>query len=82
MEKGEKNKIWLQNELVEPQECNIGILGLGNLSRASAERLLLNNFNVYGWSRNQTASQLAANNLMKYFEAGIIPKTIVRTRGY
>ena len=53
----QKNKIWLQNELIEVKERNVGILGLGNLGRASAEKLFLNGFNVYGWSRNQTNIQ-------------------------
>jgi len=53
----QKNKIWLQNELIEIKERNVGILGLGNLGRASAEKLFLNGFNVYGWSRNQTNIQ-------------------------
>jgi glyoxylate/hydroxypyruvate reductase A len=50
----QKTKIWQQNELVELKERNIGILGLGNLGRTSAEKLFLNGFNVYGWSRGQT----------------------------
>ena len=50
----QKNKIWQQNELIELKERNVGVLGLGNLGRASVEKLLLNGFNIYGWSRNQT----------------------------
>ena len=53
----QKNKIWLQNELIEIKERNVGILGLGNLGRASAEKPFLNGFKVYGWSRNQTNIQ-------------------------
>jgi glyoxylate/hydroxypyruvate reductase A len=49
----QKNKIWQQNELIEIKDRNIGLLGLGNLGRASAEKLYLNGFNVYGWSRNK-----------------------------
>ncbi|HFC91720.1 MAG TPA: glyoxylate/hydroxypyruvate reductase A [Leucothrix mucor] len=53
----QKNKIWQQNELIEPKERNVGILGLGNLGRASAEKLFLNGFNTYGWSKNQANIQ-------------------------
>ena len=50
----QKNKIWQQNQLTDINTINIGILGLGNLGKSSAEKLILNGFNVNGWSRNQT----------------------------
>ncbi|MFT5296518.1 MAG: glyoxylate/hydroxypyruvate reductase A [Colwellia sp.] len=53
----QKNKIWQQNKLIEPKERNVGLLGLGNLGRASVEKLCLNGFNVYGWSKNKTNIQ-------------------------
>ena len=46
--------MWQQNELIDIDEVNIGILGLGNLGKVSAKKLTLNGFNVNGWSRNQT----------------------------
>ncbi len=49
----QKRKVWKQNDLVERKNRHIGVLGLGNLGRASVEKLLLNGFNVSGWSRNQ-----------------------------
>jgi glyoxylate/hydroxypyruvate reductase A len=53
----QKNKIWQQNKLIEPKERNVGLLGLGNLGRASVEKLCLNGFNVYGWSKKKTNIQ-------------------------
>lgn len=50
----QKNKIWQQHELIGLKERNIGLLGLGNLGRASVEKLSLNGFNVYGWSKNES----------------------------
>lgn len=47
----QKNKQWLQHQYHLPSECSVGILGLGELGRKSAERLLNNGFNVSGWSR-------------------------------
>ena len=45
-------KIWQQHDLIELKDRRIGILGLGLLGKASAKKLLLNGFNVSGWSRN------------------------------
>ncbi len=53
----QKNRIWQQHELLETKQRSVGVLGLGNLGRASAEKLFLNGFNVYGWSRNQANIQ-------------------------
>jgi glyoxylate/hydroxypyruvate reductase A len=47
----QKHKIWQQGDLRELKDRNIGILGLGQLGRAAVEKLLLNGFNVSGWSR-------------------------------
>ena len=53
----QKNKVWQQNELVEIKERTVGVLGLGKLGRSAAEKLFLNGFNVYGWSRRQASIQ-------------------------
>jgi len=53
----QQHRIWQQHELIETKGRNIGVLGLGNLGRASAEKLLLNGFNVYGWSRHKADIQ-------------------------
>jgi glyoxylate/hydroxypyruvate reductase A len=45
-------KVWQQHELIDIKDRKIGILGLGKLGKASAEKLLLNGFNVSGWSRH------------------------------
>lgn len=43
---------WLQWPVMRADERRIGILGLGQLGKASACRLRDNGFDVYGWSRN------------------------------
>lgn len=44
---------WLQHDYTPASECRVGILGLGELGRASAQRLLANGFQVSGWSQSQ-----------------------------
>lgn len=53
----QKNKVWQQNMLVEAKDRHIGVLGLGRLGQASAEKLNLNGFTVSGWSRSQSNIQ-------------------------
>jgi len=55
--KQQKNKRWLQHQLVPASERRIGILGLGELGQVSAAQLQQNGFNVMGWSR--TAKKIA-----------------------
>ncbi|MBU2978047.1 glyoxylate/hydroxypyruvate reductase A [Alteromonas sp. C1M14] len=43
---------WVQRPMVRARQRRIGILGLGQLGKASAQRLRDNGFDVYGWSRN------------------------------
>lgn len=43
---------WLQQPMVLAQERRIGVLGLGELGRVSAQRLVANGFSVAGWSRH------------------------------
>ncbi|WP_136659040.1 glyoxylate/hydroxypyruvate reductase A [Nitratireductor sp. XY-223] len=45
---------WKMHELPLPSQRNVGILGLGNLGRVAAGRLLEQEFNVCGWSRSGT----------------------------
>jgi len=47
----QKEKNWHQQKLIETKDRKIGVLGLGNIGKTCAERLLLNGFNVAGWSR-------------------------------
>ena len=47
-------KVWIQHGLVDLKDRKIGILGLGQLGKAAAEKLVLNGFNVGGWSRRST----------------------------
>lgn len=43
---------WSSKLYARPSERTIGVLGLGQLGSASAQRLSENGFNVLGWSRN------------------------------
>jgi len=49
----QKNKTWLQLPYKPAEYCNVGILGLGEMGKTSAQRLLANGFNLLGWSRNK-----------------------------
>lgn len=49
----QRRAIWYEHELKGPEERTIGILGLGRLGSASAQRLHANGFNVLGWSRGE-----------------------------
>lgn len=49
----QKNNQWFQHQYRLPSECSVGILGLGELGRKSASRLLNNGFNVFGWSASE-----------------------------
>lgn len=49
----QQEKQWLQHSVSLANECTIGVLGLGELGRASAEKLALNGFNVLGWSQHK-----------------------------
>lgn len=44
-------QIWQPKTMVRAQDRSVAVLGLGQLGRASAERLAANGFNVLGWSR-------------------------------
>jgi glyoxylate/hydroxypyruvate reductase A len=49
----QQKKQWLQNDVRLTNDCTIGVLGLGELGRASADKLALNGFNVLGWSQHK-----------------------------
>ncbi len=49
----QRRKIWLDHVLKLPQQCAIGVLGLGKLGSAAAQRLRANGFDVAGWSRSE-----------------------------
>ena len=44
---------WVQQPMVSAKNRRIGMLGLGELGRVSAQRLVDNGFSVAGWSRHQ-----------------------------
>ncbi|KZM52052.1 glyoxylate/hydroxypyruvate reductase A [Labrenzia sp. OB1] len=46
-------KIWHEHEYLAAADRTVGILGLGNLGSAAAQRLHANGFNVLGWSRSE-----------------------------
>jgi len=48
----QRNKEWKQHPLIDQRDRKIGILGLGALGKASAQKLLENGFCVQGWSRS------------------------------
>ncbi|PYF84015.1 glyoxylate/hydroxypyruvate reductase A [Marinomonas alcarazii] len=49
----QSKKQWIGQPMVFPQDRRIGVLGLGELGKLSAQRLANNGFSVSGWSRNQ-----------------------------
>ncbi|MBM6549535.1 glyoxylate/hydroxypyruvate reductase A [Marinomonas ostreistagni] len=49
----QRQATWQPLPYVPASARTIGVLGLGELGRASAERLLATGFNVIGWSRNE-----------------------------
>ncbi|MHA7776534.1 2-hydroxyacid dehydrogenase [Roseibium sp. M-1] len=49
----QRRKIWQDHALKAPQECTVGMLGLGKLGAAAAQRLKDNGFSVIGWSRSE-----------------------------
>ncbi|PVB61826.1 glyoxylate/hydroxypyruvate reductase A [Labrenzia sp. 011] len=51
----QRRKIWHEHDHRAAAERTVGILGLGNLGSASAQRLRANGFNVLGWSRSEKA---------------------------
>lgn len=48
----QRDGIWQQKPYRHPARVNVGVLGLGALGVAAAERLRNAGFNVAGWSRN------------------------------
>ncbi len=50
--KQQSDRIWQGHHLPLPSERRIGILGLGNLGRASAHALKAQGFDVSGWNRS------------------------------
>ncbi|BFM49157.1 glyoxylate/hydroxypyruvate reductase A [Marinomonas sp. THO17] len=44
---------WQQRPMVRAKDRRVGILGLGELGNASAQRLAANGFQVFGWSRSE-----------------------------
>ena len=49
----QERKIWQHLELPLPSQRCVGILGLGKLGTAAAKRMLVNGFEVCGWSRSK-----------------------------
>lgn len=49
----QRQKLWQEHELKLPGERTVGVLGLGNLGSAAAQRLKANGFNMIGWSRSE-----------------------------
>ncbi|MDG1752621.1 MAG: glyoxylate/hydroxypyruvate reductase A [Thalassotalea sp.] len=51
----QRSQQWQQHEVTLSNDRTVGILGLGELGQASADKLALNGFNVLGWSQQQKA---------------------------
>ncbi|MQB11651.1 glyoxylate/hydroxypyruvate reductase A [Agrobacterium sp. ICMP 6402] len=51
----QQKALWQERDYRHPRELTIGLLGLGALGTAAAERLLHAGFNVAGWSRSAKA---------------------------
>ncbi|KAA3498636.1 glyoxylate/hydroxypyruvate reductase A [Rhizobium rhizogenes] len=51
----QQKALWQEFDYRHPREMTIGLLGLGALGTAAAERLLHAGFNVAGWSRSAKA---------------------------
>jgi len=50
----QKEHLWRQRMLARPsRELRIGILGMGDVGAVTAERLLMFDFQVFGWSRSR-----------------------------
>ncbi|MBE7382637.1 MAG: glyoxylate/hydroxypyruvate reductase A [Leptolyngbya sp. SIO1E4] len=46
-------RTWQQHPLQLPSQRTVGLLGLGNLGKAAAQKLVQHGFTVWGWSRGQ-----------------------------
>lgn len=49
----QQHKIWQQHAYTAASQCKVGLLGLGELGKASAHRLTSNGFEVLGWSQSE-----------------------------
>lgn len=49
--KAQRNRQWLQRDYIKPEDRRVGVLGLGELGRASCAVLQRADFKVQGWSR-------------------------------
>lgn len=49
----QQEKQWSPKEVALPHECNVGILGLGQLGQSVATQLQQLGFNVSGWNRSE-----------------------------
>ncbi|MET1412577.1 glyoxylate/hydroxypyruvate reductase A [Roseibium sp. HPY-6] len=49
----QRQAVWQEHFLKTPAERTVGVLGLGKLGSASAQRLSANGFTVLGWSRSE-----------------------------
>lgn len=49
----QRQQLWQPGTYVRPQDKNIGLLGLGALGAAAAQRLVAAKFKVSGWSRSR-----------------------------
>lgn len=71
----QRQRLWQPREYVAPQHKTIGLLGLGALGEAAAQRLLETGFKVCGWSRNQKSLE----NIDCYAGRAELPQMLAKT---
>jgi glyoxylate/hydroxypyruvate reductase A len=49
----QNKRVWKESDYIKPSKKVVSFIGLGELGVASATKLILNNFNVCGWSRGK-----------------------------
>lgn len=72
----QQQQIWQQHKLMPISDRQIGILGLGQLGKATAIKLQKNGFTVSGWSRNPTT----INNVQCFHGKNGLEKILSKTQ--
>ncbi|MCF6193844.1 MAG: NAD(P)-binding domain-containing protein, partial [Kangiellaceae bacterium] len=65
----QQQKIWKQHAYTATSQCKVGLLGLGELGKASAHRLTSNGFEVLGWSQSK---KILSNVKSYHGEKGLV----------
>ncbi|MDN6310040.1 MAG: 2-hydroxyacid dehydrogenase [Flavobacteriaceae bacterium] len=73
----QQEKEWETKAYQQPQKTKVGILGLGVLGRAVAEKLHKNNFQVSGWSKSKKKSDAFESYTADQFDDFIAERDIL-----